>query len=230
MRGVLFDLDGTLLPIDFDAFVPRYLAFVGERIGPRLPGVDLVRALWAATQAMLANDGSRTNEDALWQVFGPKVARPRDEVTALFLEFYERDFPKLGTDLVRDPAAARVVAACRAAGMRVALATNPVFPRVAIEERLRWAGLDAADFDLVTSVDRMSWCKPQPQYYRAVADELDLEPSECWMVGNDVAQDLAPAAAVGMRTFLVDNAHTVPEEGFVPDDRGPLAAFAARIA
>ena len=72
LKNVLFDLDGTLLPMDQDAFVEGYIKLLAARMARR--GMDperLVRALWAGTGAMVRNDGSRLNEERFWETFEP---------------------------------------------------------------------------------------------------------------------------------------------------------------
>lgn len=111
---------------------------------------------------------------------------------------------------------------CRARGLRVALATNSVFPRIAIEERMRWGALDPARFDFVATFEGMRACKPSSRYYREVAATLGVEPTECLMVGNDLEMDIAPAKKAGMATFLVDNAFVIKNADVSPDHTGPL--------
>ncbi len=229
MGAILFDLDGTLLPMRFEDFLPRYLGLLGKSFAEMVPGLQIAAPLMASTQAMMTNDGLRTNEAAFWEDFGPRVNMTREEMAPLATQFYRRDFPALGADIVCDPAAATLVAACRARGLKVALATNPVFPRLAIEERVRWAGLDPAHFDLITSIENMRSCKPRRSYFQQIADDLGVPASECLMIGNDVAQDLAPAAQVGMRTCLVENAYQILADGFIPDHRSVLAEVAALL-
>jgi FMN phosphatase YigB (HAD superfamily) len=229
IRAVLFDLDGTLLPLDFDRFLPRYVARLAAWYGREL-GIDVVGSSMAAAEAMTNNDGARTNAEVCWSVLEAATGRPRAEIERVYEAFVAREGAALGADVAADPVAPAVVEACRRAGRRVALATNPIFPRVMVDARARWTGLDTAAFDLVTCSARARFCKPNPAYYREVAARLGVNPSECLMVGNDVAMDLEPAAHAGMRTFLVDNAFVVRgERGFVPDHVGPLAGVPALL-
>ena len=94
------------------------------------------------------------------------------------------------------------MAAIRSMGYRVALATNPIFPSVATESRIRWAGLEPKDFELYTTYENSSRCKPNPAYFADVAESLHLAPESCLMVGNDAQEDTA-AAQVGMKVFLL---------------------------
>lgn len=78
-------------------------------------------------------------------------------------------------------------------GFGVALATNPIFPSVATESRIRWAGLEPEEFALYTTYENTAYCKPNPAYYRDVAQRLGVDPAACLMVGNDVTEDMVAA-------------------------------------
>ena len=203
LRCVLFDLDGTLLPMDQEKFTKAYFRLLAKKLAPR--GYEpkaLVDAIWAGTAAMVKNDGRCSNEEAFWQrftqIYGPKV----QEDKPVFEEFYANEFQNARTACGFNPRAAETVAAIRSMGYRVALATNPIFPSVATESRIRWAGLKPEDFELYTTYENSTHCKPNPAYFRDVAECLHLAPESCLMVGNDALEDTA-AAQVGMKVFLL---------------------------
>ncbi|MBQ1492474.1 MAG: HAD family hydrolase, partial [Blautia sp.] len=87
-------------------------------------------------------------------------------------------------------------------GARVILATNPLFPMVATYSRIRWAGLTPEDFELITTYDNSTTCKPNPAYYLEILEKTGLRPEECLMVGNDVGEDMV-AETLGMKVFLL---------------------------
>ena len=101
-----------------------------------------------------------------------------------------------------DPAAAETVGKLKARGIRVALATNPIFPARATQWRIRWAGMQPEDFELYTTYENSSHSKPNPDYYREVLARLNVAPEECLMVGNDVGEDMV-AAQLGIKVFLL---------------------------
>ena len=75
---VLFDLDGTLLPMDNDAFTKGYFKLLAAKLAPHgYEPRQLVDAIWAGTAAMVQNDGRETNEAAFWKrfagIYGDKV-------------------------------------------------------------------------------------------------------------------------------------------------------------
>ena len=97
---------------------------------------------------------------------------------------------------------ATILQQVKAQGLRVALATNPIFPAVATENRIRWAGLQPEDFELYTTYENSDCCKPNPLYYQRITEKLGVAPEACLMVGNDAMEDLA-AAQLGMQVFLL---------------------------
>ncbi len=215
--AVLFDLDGTLLPMDFDTFMRGYVGLLVKKFAPL--GYDrdrLVDDLWKGVGAMAANDGSKPNRARFWETFAQgfpeKFVGSTDEESEallrkqddLFLSFYANEFDGARAFTNPAPEAARAaVASARRRADRVILATNPFFPAVAVERRLSWVGLRPDDFDYVTTYETSTFCKPNPLYYREVLGRFDLDPAGCLMVGNDVSEDIAPTAGLGMGCYLV---------------------------
>ena len=201
---VLFDLDGTLLPMDQDLFVQTYMNLLAQKLAPH--GYEpnhLVTAVWAGTKAMVENTGETTNEEIFWASFCHIFGAGARKDEPLFEEFYAADFGNVRKVCGFDPAAAELVDMLKEKGVRVALATNPLFPAVATRQRIRWAGLKPEDFALVTTYENSRRCKPNPDYYREVLAALGKAPENCIMVGNDVDEDILPARQVGMKTFLL---------------------------
>ena len=202
-KMILFDLDGTLLPMDQDRFTDYYFGCLAQWMSPYgFEPQALIKAVWKGTAAMVANDGSRTNEERFWEVFDAQFETPASENYKHFLEFYEQGFAGARKATGFNPRAAETVRELKAAGYRVALATNPLFPRIATEQRIRWAGLEPEDFELYTTYENSRTCKPNPQYYVEVAESLGVRPQDCIMIGNDADEDV-PAATVGMKVFLL---------------------------
>ncbi len=200
---ILFDLDGTLLPMDQEVFVKDYLGRLAKKMAPH--GYDpqlLVQAVWNGTGAMVKNDGRQSNEAVFWQVFTGIFGQEAMKDLPLFEEFYETEFQEARRSCGFNPAAAETVRALHAMGYTTVLATNPLFPPVATQSRVRWAGLEPEDFAFITTYDNSSFCKPNPDYYREILGKLKLKSEECLMVGNDVGEDMI-AEALGMQVFLL---------------------------
>ena len=203
IKAVLFDLDGTLLPMDFDVYLKDYFVRMATKMAAN--GYDdklLMKGIYAGMHAMINNDGSCTNEQALWKemvnVFGEKVK----EDEALFDEYYRVEFQEVQKVCGFNPKAAATVRAIKEKGYRVILATNPMYPSIATESRIRWAGLEPEDFEHFTTYEDYHYCKPNLKYYEEVLEKMGLQAEECLMVGNDVDEDMV-AENIGMKVFLL---------------------------
>lgn len=204
-KAILFDLDGTLLPMNQDEFVGGYFkkltAFMCAD-GKYDPDVYF-SAIWHGAGAMLKNDGGEVNED----IYFAKVAEvfsdhSTKEIRQKYLEFYENVYPQLKESCEYTDKSRKIIDLLQSMGVKLALATNPVFPSVATNKRIGWAGLKPDDFCLVTTCDNIGYSKPNKEYYLEVARRIGVTPEECLMVGNDVDDDMV-AKDVGMGVFLL---------------------------
>ena len=120
----------------------------------------------------------------------------------VFDRYYEENFDDVKAVCGYQPAAAEIIAELKKAGIRVVLATNPIFPSIATRKRIGWAGLEPEMFEIVTTYENSKYCKPNLCYYQALLQQLDVAPEECLMVGNDVGDDMV-VQALGMKTYLL---------------------------
>ncbi len=200
---VLFDLDGTLLPMDQEVFIKDYFGRLAKKLAPYgYEPKKLIEAVWAGTKAMVKNTGKKTNEAAFWEAFDKYFGYPASKDASVHQDFYHNEFNAVKNVCGFDPMATRIVGWLKQTNIRLVLATNPLFPSVATENRIRWAGLDPQDFEYFTTFENSHYCKPNLDYYREIMDKLHLKPEECLMVGNDVQEDMV-AEQLGMKVFLL---------------------------
>ena len=200
-RAIFFDLDGTLLDNDMDTFLPHYFRRLAGRMAHLIPPDTFIHHLLQATQAMMDNHGRASNAEVFAAAFYPLVGRPRQELDPIFADFYARDFPALRDYTRRKPEARPLMQRAFDLGCDVVIATNPLFPATAIEQRLQWAGVADYPYRLVTTYENSHACKPNPLYFHEILDKIGRPAGSCLMVGDD-PMDMA-AARVGCATFLV---------------------------
>lgn len=203
IKAVLFDLDGTLLPMDQDVFVKAYFKGLARKLAPLgYESEGLIKAVWGGTGAMIKNDGSKTNEQAFWDFFSVVYGKKALDDMLYFEEFYKTDFQNLKDICGFNAMAAQTVRRLKEQGIKVALATNPIFPAIATESRMSWAGLSPDDFEMYTTYENIGVSKPNLEYFRKVAEKIGVKPENCLMVGNDVDDDMV-AQSLGMNVFLL---------------------------
>ena len=204
LKALLFDLDGTLLPMDQAVFMKDYFGRLLRRLIPLGYTPDVFHAaMKAGIAAMVQNDGSRTGEEAYWDAYVAVSGTDLDKELPLLDDFYANEFDQVSASCGYTPKAAELVHSLKARGIRVILATNPLFPRIATEKRIRWAGLEPEDFEFFTAFEDIGFCKPNPAYYKEVLRRAELDATDCLMVGNDVAEDMMAGAVAGLRGFLL---------------------------
>lgn len=225
LKAVLFDLDDTLLGNSMDSFLPAYFQALTRYLDHLVPPERLIAQLMHATKAMDANHNMHfTNEEAFASAFYPALKPDRSTLERIFQRFYAEEFPKLQSLTRRRREARSLVEWALERGLQVAVATNPLFPRVAVEQRLAWAGVSIDDFSyaLVTTYENMHATKSHPAYYREILSRLERRPRECLMVGDSWEMDVLPASSVGLQIYWVADEDELPAQDVPLVGRGSL--------
>jgi len=154
---------------------------------------------------MINNLEPRPNEEKFMEHFAKLV---KTDDLSLYKEkfdlFYDDKFDKVRecveeVSLIKDS-----IEILKSKGYNLVVATNPIFPIKAIQKRIEWAGLNIEDFSYITCYQKNCYCKPHIQFYEEVLDAIGKDPEECYMVGNDVQEDLV-AGDLGIETYLITN-------------------------
>lgn len=234
IKAVLFDLDDTLLGNQIDSFMEHYFALLGQYVAKVMDPQVFIRELLVCTRAMMLDTNTAvSNRDSFWQAFAHRNPdMDVDKLEQFFETFYREIFPELRQTTSVRPSAARLVRYCMDNGLKVIVATNPAFPRIAIEQRLAWAGVPVTEyaFDLVTTYENMHSAKPQISYYQEILENVGVAPDQALMVGDSWENDIAPAAALGMFTYWVAAETAVrPDEQISVHGQGTLAQLEAKV-
>ncbi|MGI6104793.1 MAG: HAD family hydrolase [Raoultibacter sp.] len=202
-RAIFFDLDGTLLPMDIDEFMNKYMTVISRFVVAHGLNAELFqKALMAGIKGMAEDDSEKSNADVFWDTFFEIVPEGRDKWSPLFEEFYENEFGKIGEGMEQNPAAARSIEALSDKGYPLVLATMPMFPLKAVEWRCQWAGVDAGVFERITNFENSTSVKPKLAYYEENLRAAGLKPEEVLMVGNNTREDLA-AMKLGCDGYII---------------------------
>jgi len=204
LNTIIFDLDGTLLPLDMDKFMHSYFNEMGKAFHDIIEPKQLVDNIWKATGAMVKNIEHRTNEEIFIDAFSKLIGGDFEVYQKRFDKFYDEGFLNVKDTVNKLPIIKDTVNILKEKGYNVVVATNPLFPRKAIIHRINWAGLKEEDFSYITSYESNHYCKPQIQFYEEVLRDIGKTPMECIMVGNDVDEDMV-AGKLGMDTYLITN-------------------------
>ncbi|MBR3690981.1 MAG: HAD family hydrolase [Eggerthellaceae bacterium] len=191
-RAICFDLDGTLLPMDLELFMNGYFGSLARFAATKgLEVEQFLKGLKAGTKAMAVSGEDVVNADAFWNTMLGYLEDPERDWVSVFEEFYLSDFKHVGDGVIANPAAAKAVASLKEKGYTLALTTMPMFPELAVAERLRWAGVDANAFARITTYENSRSVKPRQTYYAENLAALGVRGEDVLMVGNNTVEDLA---------------------------------------
>ena len=232
IKTILFDLDDTLLGNNMDIFLPQYFALLDKYAALHVRVKDFLPSVLKASELMTRNtDPTLTNNEVFWHELNKLVRVDRAEAEPLFNEFYRGEFYQLQGTTETLPAAVDLIRTCFRNGYEVVIATNPMFPRTAVEARLDWAGIPVSEFpyELVTTIENMHATKPHRAYYEEILAEINCSPADALMVGDDWQRDIEPAASVGLFTFWIQLPGTTMLDVALPTAYGSLEGLLARI-
>ncbi len=198
LRAVLFDVDFTLAKPGLDLGPDGYRK-LGERYGLDLDPARYDEAR-AAAVATLERHPELRHDEELWFAFTERIVRgmggDADAARDLAVEMTRAWERSENFDLYED--VLPVLGRLRAYGLKVGLVSN--------------GGREISDFvahhrlevDCAIASRAHGWTKPHESIFLAALDLIGVAPAEAAMVGDSVEDDIEGAAALGMRTVLVD--------------------------
>lgn len=225
-RTFLFDLDGTLLPLDMDEFMKNYFSGVKNIFNKLEMDSQLTaKAFFDGTKAMFDNDGSKTNEQAFWDTFNSLVNYEGIDLINHFETFYQNEFQDYQKNTSLVEGLNDLMVSLKQSGHQLIVATNPLFPKVASHSRVQWAGLDIDLFDEITTYENYHYTKPNPNYYIELMNRHKFNPQNTLMVGNDAQEDLA-VRELGIKTYII-NDHLIDRNAgnYMTDYEGSMNDF-----
>jgi len=217
---LLFDLDDTLLLTNLTEFVQAYIRALAKHMASYDLPASFAGILMNSTRKMLENENPAVtladvfNNDffpALQAVL-PLAMQAADKKATSYADhpvrtaidrFYQEVFPSLKDVTRPTPGALDLIQEARGRNYRIAIATNPLFPKIATHQRLAWAGLpqDSHPFELVSTYEDFHFTKPKPAYYAEVLAQMGWQDGPVIMVGNELRDDMEGAMRLGLCTY-----------------------------
>ena len=201
IEAVLFDLDNTLILFDENEFFKIYSQKLYNSFKDILTPEEFSKKLWKSTSVMINNNGKLNNAEYFMYDFAQGINEDKHKLWQRFDDFYSnifQQFQPLMTPILGVP---ELLYELKEIGLKLVIATNPMFPLEVQLLRINWAGLNEIEFDLITHAHNSTFCKPNPNYYLEICSKIDVKPKDCIMVGNDSLNDMI-AGGTGMETFL----------------------------
>lgn len=226
MKAILFDLDGTLLPMDSDLFMILYATEITQAFEGFEESKIIFPQIMKSIGEVVQDRTDKTNYEKFFISFEKAMTLNREAYIQVFDKFYEDRFLNIKRATSSSASMLEAVELLKEKGYRLIIATNPIFPMAANRHRIAWAGLNINDFEYISSFEENKHCKPSLEYYQEVLDKTGLKAEDVMMVGNDVQEDLV-IQSLGATTYLIEN-HMInrkPDEVIHPDYSGSYDDF-----
>jgi FMN phosphatase YigB (HAD superfamily) len=203
---ILFDLDDTLLENSMETFLPAYLHKLGDHLSTFISPQLLPKAIFTGTDFMVNNnDPSKTLEECFDRYFYPHIGYPKSHLYNHLKDFYTNVFPSLEPITNEVHAAASTINKLKNKKHKIVIATNPLFPKMAIDHRIKWAnlGLELSEYEYITNFEEFHFTKPKSEFIAEILGKIGWTDEFVVMVGNEWDMDIEPAELLGIPTFFI---------------------------
>jgi HAD superfamily hydrolase (TIGR01662 family) len=198
VRAALFDVDFTL------AKPGPLLGPQGYRDAGRNHGLDLDPSRYPEARAAAIQDlrhhPELEHDEEIWIRFTEDIVLGMgghgEECRTVAEAITERWLHSENFELSED--VLPVLGHLREQGLKIGLVSNTSRDLDAFVEHF------SLDVDAWITSRSHGKVKPSPSIFRAILEELDVEPQETVMVGDSAEDDVAGARALGIQAFLVD--------------------------
>ncbi len=232
LEAVLIDLDNTLILFDETKFYLRFMEHIVPFFEDIVPAEQFRDRLLRAIRALRHNDGKISNKEYFLNVFCGGLEGHREVIWKRIENFYTHEYGNIEVEVSKPKGTERLLDELSALGLKIVVATNPLFPEVAVQIRMGWGGIDPVRFNLITHMENMSYVKPRKEYYQSICAMIGTAPEQCLMVGNDKVNDMV-AGQAGLKTFLstevgiidyraVSRGKVVAGQAYEADYAGPM--------
>ena len=236
LKAVLLDLDNTMAIFDEPLFYQHYLTAAARSFTDIMAEDEFSRHLLNAIAALRKNNGDMNNLAYFLAAFSDGTDMDGELIWQRFNHFYDMVYDTIPVQVTTPQGLRETLDRLRQTGLKLVVASNPLFPLAVQKKRMTWAGIDKVPFDLITHIENMSFVKPNLGYFRQVCAKIGLPPEQCLMVGNDPVNDIV-AGKAGLKTYLTtdaakvdyssltnsDGVQPVTIESDAPDYTGPFA-------
>jgi len=202
MKTFLFDLDDTIIHLNWGVFEKAYYGGLAEAFSHLMPKEAVGKYVYLSYVYMVQVVDGRTNKEKFYDKMSELCGIDKEILKKEEPGYYLNKYDELKGITKPIDAMVESVNILKEKGYPLVIASNPVFPAIATLKRLSWIGFTEDDFVKVTYFETQYACKPQMQFYTDLLKQLNLKPEDCVMVGNDRKEDMM-ATLLGVQGILI---------------------------
>ncbi len=200
---ILFDIDQTLLLFDDQEFIKIYVKLIHGYFKEEQPSFSkFIDIFLTSTNKMTEKSNPELDNLSKFAVdFESRIGISQSDIIHRFDLFYHTEFAQV-CQIMKAHHISQKLLSLASNHFLVVAATNPLFPSVANEIRLKLGGLDMISWSEVTSAEDYHYTKPYIEFFEELLNKINKDPHECIMVGDDPINDMV-AGELGIKTFLI---------------------------
>ena len=243
LEAVLLDLDNTLVLYDELEYYHDYFEKIHTAFADIFELDEFKERLVSGTLSLGGARGEQSNRDQFMAVFARGHLDKQENLWRRFMDFYRNGYRRMAVNVTVPDGLQATLDRLRKTGLKLVIASNPIFPVLAQQVRVGWGGMQPEWFDPFTHIENMHYVKPRREYYLQTCKMIGAAPENCLMVGNDPVNDMS-AARAGLHTYRTIDAEAVdyasltlsedqrkkdPAKIPPPDFEGPFAGVADAV-
>ena len=214
IQAILFDIEGTLTKLDMAKFMQNYLGILAPRFAHLLSPDKFSKQLLKSIESVQKEPKpEQTVMQAFFDDFSKAIGQSVQILRPIFEEFYVSDFPALRCLVQANSQGVKVVEYAIQQGFLTAIVSNALMPLIAIQEQVRWAGLNPDNFKVIATLDNCHYSKPHLGFFQEVAESLGVRPQSCLLVSKHINDKICQE--LGMKMFFVGTLGTEVQTDYV---------------
>ena len=205
-KNIIFDYDGTLVMGNTDDFFKTFLKEVLFKYVRwfQADPEPFKKAFLIAIEEMTNNMSHSTNEIVFYDSLAKSTGIKLEKLKDFFVDFYDNEFKLTHEAYDPIPLMSNVLNYLHNSGYNLILATDPMFPRNAVDFKLSDCNINPRYFSLITTNQNCTRTKVSPEFYKEIIQKINIKPEESLMIGNHAEKD-GNASMVGIDTILLSD-------------------------
>jgi len=177
---IFLDYDGTLVEERSEEFYKLYFKLLSKK--SKLPFEKIYNLVMESVNETLENDDENiTLFEKFLEIISHKSSIGKNYWLEFFIDFYQNEFNQIKKVTIPKD---NIIKKIKKTDHQLIFASNPLFPKIAVEKRISFAGLSPNNFIYISHMENSHFAKPNPKFFKEILNSLNLDPKNCVMIGD----------------------------------------------
>jgi len=177
---IFLDYDGTLVEERSEEFYKLYFKLLSKK--SKLPFEKIYNLVMESVNETLENDNENiTLFEKFLEIISHKSSIGKNYWIEFFMDFYQNEFNEIKKVTIPKD---NIIKKIKNTDHQLIFASNPLFPKIAVEKRISFAGLSPNNFIYISHMENSHFAKLNPKFFKEILNSLNLDPKNCVMIGD----------------------------------------------